>query len=213
MGGYGSGRTGARGKKGTVEAHCSVDVRQWHRQGLLWDGRQFSVHWSFGQSISLELAVRVEVGCVVIKSCFDTGKSEPHEGSQTVFLDWTPCHFGGERPWLLCPIASCSRRVAILYWGGGFACRRCMNLCYQSQLDATDTRASKRVDRTRTKLGWPPGFLNGVGWKPKHMHWKTFGTLLRRYEQEVGDVKLKLMARFKLVDDNLVDILRGGDAE
>jgi hypothetical protein len=34
-----------------------------------------------------------------------------------VRLKWTPCHYGGSRAWLLCPIANCGRRVAILYAG------------------------------------------------------------------------------------------------
>jgi hypothetical protein len=29
-------------------------------------------------------------------------------------LDWTPCHFGGERAWWRCPAVGCGRRVALL---------------------------------------------------------------------------------------------------
>lgn len=200
MGGYGSGRTSAGGKKGVVERHYAMDVRQWYRTGRLIEGRRFNLSLSAGAGRTQDLHVRIEASCIVVESRFSTHDRGPQERSQTIWLDWTPCHLGGERPWLLCPAAGCGRRVAILYWGGYFACRHCLNLCYQTQLDEATTRASKRVDRTREKLGWKPGFLNGWGWKPKYMHWTTFGVLIRRYEQEVIDVKLRLVAKFKLAD-------------
>ena len=55
-----------------------------------------------------------------------------------VNLDITPCHFGGIRYWFKCP--GCNRRVAILYSGGIYACRRCKNLCYHSQKENNNKR-------------------------------------------------------------------------
>jgi hypothetical protein len=50
---------------------------------------------------------------------------------QDVPLDWTPCHFGGERPWFIC--GNCGRRVAVIYGAGKyFACRHCYDLTYRS---------------------------------------------------------------------------------
>ncbi len=57
--------------------------------------------------------------------------SSPEAG---YFLDLTstPCYFGGERYWFLCPF--CGDRVGVLYLGGKkFGCRRCYNLAYKSQ--------------------------------------------------------------------------------
>lgn len=50
----------------------------------------------------------------------------------------TPCHFGGERYWLICPAYKnnriCSKRVGVLYKSGDyFACRHCYNLTYSSR--------------------------------------------------------------------------------
>jgi hypothetical protein len=50
----------------------------------------------------------------------------------------TPCQFGGERSWFLCPLdvsgAACGRRVPKLYLDRGlFGCRQCHNLAYASQ--------------------------------------------------------------------------------
>ena len=47
-------------------------------------------------------------------------------------LAWTPCNYGGSRPWFLCP--GCDRRAAILYVEGGrLLCRPCLGLSYPSQ--------------------------------------------------------------------------------
>ncbi len=50
-------------------------------------------------------------------------------------LVWTPCNFGGFRPWFVCPGEGCGRRVAILYGPGQgqMLCRHCRNLNYASQ--------------------------------------------------------------------------------
>ena len=51
----------------------------------------------------------------------------------------TPCHFGGERYWYLCPMRNsqggfCGERVGILYLlNDYFGCRHCHNLTYESQ--------------------------------------------------------------------------------
>jgi hypothetical protein len=48
-------------------------------------------------------------------------------------LTKTPCYFGGERFWFICP--DCHRRVSILYrprYSSFFLCRHCHDLTYQS---------------------------------------------------------------------------------
>jgi hypothetical protein len=57
-----------------------------------------------------------------------------------VLLDWSRPHFGGQRPWFLCPAQRdgrwCGRRVRVLYRPLGaacFACRECHRLSYLSR--------------------------------------------------------------------------------
>jgi hypothetical protein len=48
-------------------------------------------------------------------------------------LTKTPCYFGGERFWFICP--DCHRRAGILYrpgYSSFFLCRHCHDLTYQS---------------------------------------------------------------------------------
>lgn len=52
-------------------------------------------------------------------------------------LTTTPCNFGGNRHWFICPWYKmgvyCGRRVGVLYLSGGyFACRHCNELTYES---------------------------------------------------------------------------------
>jgi len=51
-----------------------------------------------------------------------------------IALAKTPCHFGGERFWFVCPC--CGRRAGKLFLGnrdGRFLCRTCQNLSYESR--------------------------------------------------------------------------------
>ena len=61
--------------------------------------------------------------------------------SYLVLLEWTPCYYGGARPWFLCPASvgddrACTRRCRVLYrplGGPVFACRGCWQLSYRSR--------------------------------------------------------------------------------
>lgn len=49
-------------------------------------------------------------------------------------LDFTPCHFGGNRSWVLCPMPDCGRRVQSLFIKGDeIGCRQCHQLLYETQ--------------------------------------------------------------------------------
>jgi hypothetical protein len=56
--------------------------------------------------------------------------SEQDEGEDVdlfIQFDYTACHYGNQRTWLLCP--HCHKRVAIIYSEGKyFLCRKCSNL-------------------------------------------------------------------------------------
>ncbi|CAM3976021.1 hypothetical protein PAYE108092_15845 [Paracoccus yeei] len=107
---------------------------------------------------------------------------------------YTPCHIGGERHWFLCPARGCGQRVAVIYGGGIFACRKCHQLAYPSQREDIADRAGRRADRIRSRLGWPAGVLNGSDFgKPKGMHWHTYERLCREHDV-FSDRTLKAIA-------------------
>ncbi len=91
-------------------------------------------------------------------------------------LAWTPCNFGGSRPWFVCPGVGCGRRVAILYGPGPgqLLCRHCRDLTYQSQRTWELGRAERRIARAAARLAPDGG-------RPKGMHHITFLRLTRDY--------------------------------
>lgn len=73
----------------------------------------------------------------VVEECMAISVGEvPKDGTRRMtwggfHLTTTTPRFGGLRYWFLCP--RCGRRVGKLYYAHRWACRRCLNLAYQSQ--------------------------------------------------------------------------------
>lgn len=182
MGGMGSGRRWHYGANDTTNDYRALDVRRWQRDGLLTPGRAFGWQWNRDGEVVASIQVRVETGRVYLIYRHRNGGGDCKDENYPVWLDWTPCNLGGQRPWFRCPARGCGRRVAILYGGAIFACRKCYQLAYPSQRETHNDRAARRADRIREKLGWEPGILNGNGWKPKGMHWRTFERLTAEHD-------------------------------
>src|SRR5215469_8765715 len=93
------------------------------------------------------------------------------------------CHLGGTRKWFLCPARGCGRRVAVLYGGGIFACRECHQLAYDSQREKPHDRALSRLQKLHVRLGGSGAVGDGLPFKPKGMHWKTYRVLANRFRR------------------------------
>jgi hypothetical protein len=146
MGGFGSGRWRGYSDRKTTQDFLALDVRDLKRDGLLAEGQE-----TFVVTQGVELAV-----------------------------EWTPSGFGGAggflRPWFVCSGDGCGRRAAILYLKHRrLTCRRCLDLAYPSQRESPLTRARKRAEKARSKLGADSAP------RPKGMHHRTFVRLGREY--------------------------------
>src|SRR6516162_7410312 len=99
-----------------------VDIRCWHRQGRLHAGQYFSCSWSWGEEPCGNLKVEVERDAVILMWRTDED-AESKTIRQRVPITWTPCRFGGRRPWFRCSGhldgGYCGRRAAVLYGLGG----------------------------------------------------------------------------------------------
>lgn len=180
MGGFGSGR---RAEKNVTTSYRRLDVRTLERAGFLRPGYFGSWGWYRGDEFSA--SIHTEAGDTQIRLRYTTrrsGAAQHHD--YAVRLVRTACHYGGERPWFLCPC--CGQRVAILYGGEVFACRRCYRLAYPVQRESESDRAIRRADAIRMRLGWEPGIANPRGGKPKGMHWSTYFRLSADHERQVG---------------------------
>ena len=168
-----------------------LDIRKISRSGLLVPGNSFN--WQ-----GAALNIRVESHALHLSY---RQRSTGEIVEQRVQMETTPCRFGGQRPWFICP--NCCRRVAVLYAPGRyFACRQCGGLTYASQKEGLGDRSTRQADRIRKKLGWPAGILNEVGGKPKGMHWTTYRQLKAEHDaclqvsfQDIGR-KLGILHKF-----------------
>ena len=164
---------GRHGWKNTTGSYNKLDIRKMQRGGFLRPGVSSRWYWSLrGEDIG-SIQVRAEWLQVVL--CYRhqrRGSDEWANKEYPVTVEWTPCHFGGERAWFRCPAMGCGRRVAVLWGGEIFACRHCHNLAYESQNETAHSRALTKVQSIRMKLGGEP--CGDFPPKPKGLHWKTY---------------------------------------
>ena len=175
MGGLGSGNRRPRwGAKPLVEDCDALDVNWLNRQGWLKGRHIGQLTWTRGKHTTARIGVITSPSKVALFYYYRDALSAKWEPVwYSVQLTWTPCHFGGRRPWFVCP--GCGRRVAKLYLRGKyFLCRRCHNLAYKSQREDRAGRLVRKADKIRTRLGGKPGMLNPFPPKPKGMHRRTY---------------------------------------
>lgn len=183
MGGWGSGRRWHFGAKELTGDYRQIDVRRWQREGFLEPHQNFGWQWSWEGEKVASIGVATKRDRVILTYKCRRNGEDWKDMSYPVGLDWTPCNFGGWRPWFRCPVRGCGRRVAILYGGEIFACRQCFQLAYPCQREVYFERWARRANKIRARLGWEPGILNGKGWeKPKSMHWRTFKRLVSKHD-------------------------------
>ena len=169
MGRYrGSGRS-------TTSGYLFLDVRYLQRNGFLCPGTSSSQRWSHRGEPFGSINLSAWDGHVILS--YRTRRHESEEWTEKAYpvsLEWTRCNYGGERPWFRCPATRCGRRVAILYGGSIFACRRCHNLAYDSQSETRHGRMLIKTQAIREKLGGSPSLADDFPPKPKGMHWRTY---------------------------------------
>ena len=201
MGGFGSGRRGGKDCTGDMR---QVDVRRLQRDGYLSPGMAYGWQWKRDGEAVASINLAVQAGSVTFTYRTRTGGGDWQDVRAVVWLDTTPCNYGGARTWWLCPC--CGRRVAVLYIGRNPACRHCYRLAYRCERENTDDRATRQADKLRDRLGWIPGILHGNGPKPKGMHWRTFERLQAKHDALVLEAFTEMNAklgRLQLRVDNM----------
>jgi hypothetical protein len=143
VGGVGSGSWPRLNKKTTTDECRSVDVRYLYKNDLLKHDHWFSLCWSRAGRETGSISGVVYRDRVILSYRHRVGIGGGWEDvEEPVPLEWTPCNFGGERPWFVCPGVACGRRVAVLYGAGKyFLCRHCYDLRYESQREDKGDRA------------------------------------------------------------------------
>ena len=153
--------------------------------------------------------MRAIEGRLILSYRYRYGQEEWQTVEEPVSISWTPCHFGGARPWFVCPgvvnCVPCGRRVGKLYGPGRyFLCRHCYRLAYQSQREQPHERALRRANHIRMHLGGDPSMLSLFPEKPKGMHWRTYERLQQRVrsaEMVAGEHLWAMLGRSKMCPD------------
>ena len=179
MGGWGSGPR--ESGKHLVETCRSIDIRQWQRQRLLEPESRFSWCWQEAGVTVASINVQVKTELVVLTYKARWPGREWQDIDERIGLSFSSCHYGGQRPWFVCPMAECGRAVAVLYLSGlRFLCRHCHSLAYASQREGRAKRALRRGRKIRTRLGGSTFVIDPFPEKPKRMRWATYGRLIEQ---------------------------------
>lgn len=177
MGGIGSGRRRRAGSKRLVDHCLTVDVNAWNRADLLVPGHSFSWTWMRAGAPIATIDVVVLLRAVELSYTVGGMSRELQSVRYSVPTLWTPCRFGGQRPWLFCP--RCGRRVVKLFlYGRYFCCRDCHGLAYESQRADAGERAVRRATKIRQLLGGSSDLVAPFPEKPPGMRWRTYDRLV-----------------------------------
>ncbi len=184
MGGYGSGRPSYKQK---AEDCRSIEINRLHREGCLRAGWHGNWTWSrHGEELG-KIGMRAKEHLIALDYRVRQYGGGWESISQHVRLTHADCHYGGQRPYFICPAIVggryCGRRVGKLYLGQKyFVCRHCNNLAYASQSEPRHDRMLRRANKLRVALGGDAGTANWIAPKPKGMWQRTYQR--KRFEIE-----------------------------
>jgi hypothetical protein len=215
MGGPGSGR-GYRwhpgGTKDRVEDCHVIDLASWRRAGLFYPGAAIITRWSRGDRETGSICTFVFADHVTLSYTRTNRDGTKEDVSYPVRFTYTPCHYGGQRAWFVCPGVRggvpCRRRVAKLYLlSRYFVCRHCLDLTYESRVEKPHYRALHKAQAIRRRLGGSASMIEPFPPKPKGMHWRTYQRL--RDAHDAADLQSCLEAeRYFLKVDRWLDRLQ-----
>jgi hypothetical protein len=143
-------------------------------------GTYFGLNWKRGDRLNAGIGGPTEADRIVLSYVHRVGSEDWRRIEYPVSLTWTPCNYGGKRVWFLCPGKGCGQRVAILYSGEIFVCRRCKQLAYPSQRQQPCESVLARLESIRARLGGSRKLGDCLPPKPKGMHRSTYTCLQTR---------------------------------
>lgn len=200
MGGNGSGRRG--GSRDCTGDYRQLDALMLYRKSALADGTCSEISWGKDSLRNAFVHVAAHSNRITLSSICRSNGVEWVDAECFVEVAWTPCHFGGFRPWFYCPAVSCHRRVRILYGGTIFACRHCHQLAYPCQSESAEDRAKTRAYAIRSRVGRRGSFIDPFPLRPKGMHVRTYYRLQWQYETAVTVALIQMGRKLGMTFEN-----------
>jgi hypothetical protein len=190
---------------GTVEGTRSLDVMKLARAGYLTGAMAGGWKWTYQDGTTATIGMTGGRDEVTLNYRVRSNGEDWKPVDQRVPIRWTPCRFGGERPWFVCAVHSnglyCGRQVAKLFGAGKlFACRHCYRLGYQVQRGGRMDQAHHCLRRLHRKLGADYDGPDGPPPpRPKWMRQRTYDRVVRQIEageDHLNDVFIAGAQRF-----------------
>lgn len=148
-----------------VERCRVISIDELSRAGVfdMGDGSFWTSRWTNSageETASISYMLTQGGRAIRFRYSITNGSSEqPEVLDYYVEIVTTPCNFGGERRWFVCPLGKngmpCGRRIGKLYLPRGgkyFGCRICYDLTYKS-CQEHDNRVSKLIKNPHLLLG------------------------------------------------------------
>jgi hypothetical protein len=197
VGGYGSGHYYRSNRQPTIEEHVRAEIGYLSKRGYLQPGIAKKLSWSCNGEPSGSISVKGGSNMVIFRYT-STPRGGESEGIELrIQIVRTHCHFGGSRPWFICP--GCYKRVGVLVCRETyFVCRICSKLRYACQQESKLERTSRRIRKIQRRLGSPDWYNVLEPWfpKPKGMHWNTYNRIvekadlpLRKLQAQLADMR------------------------
>jgi len=165
-------RSGSANVKPLLEDNIGISCHELNRKGLLSPGKIFYIDYNTGSIKTLSLNVEAQTDALHLRYQIN-GRAY----TQTVSIQHQSCHYGGKRPYFVCP--KCFQKRTDLYLGktGDFRCRVCQAYAYRSQRLNAHQRNFQRAMLLKKKLTGAdqPYFCIE---KPKGMWNRTFNKIV-----------------------------------
>jgi len=185
---------------GMIEGTRSLDAMKLARAGYLCGSGSGGWQWSYQDGSTASIGISRGRDAINLKYRFQSNGGEWQSVEQCVPIRWTPCRFGGERPWFICGVhcngVYCGRQVTKIYGGGKlFACRHCYRLGYQVQRGGPMEQAHHRLRRLHQRLGANYDGPDGLPPpRPKWMRWRTYEQIVRQIQDGEDHLDVVFMA-------------------
>lgn len=142
-------------KWSSTNAANRLDVNWLRREGFLsGEPATSNIVWAEGgRDVGSAFIACADRGMVAHYTATKGGSGEGRAVSSVVRIDWSPCNFGGRRPWFLCP--ACGERRQQVYFAGavGLRCRACAGLRHPTVREDRNARLHRRAEKIRGRLG------------------------------------------------------------
>ena len=139
---------GVISKMDTVDEARPIDILELQKKGLFKQAPNavWTSTWRRGEEVRAAVSFKLllvddkPAALRFMYTAADRNTGEKTEYDYLIELTSTPCNFGGERWWFVCPLIvngrRCNRRARIIYIPYGavyFGCRKCHRLSYDSR--------------------------------------------------------------------------------